>query len=117
MTSVVIYLPEHAHLKGHKSASLQQKLVMLSRTRCTSNLFFLCADDYDFDSFLRKLEVPPDLAAEWQRLQALSEATHVVAMRESWWDALVVRHCAPPPIPARGTKRTRRRLVMGDDAR
>jgi hypothetical protein len=37
---------------------LQHKLVMLSRTRRMKNLFFLCADDYDFDGFLRELKVP-----------------------------------------------------------
>jgi hypothetical protein len=59
LKSVVIYLPDPTHLKGHKTFSLQQKLVMLSRTRHTRNLFFLCADDYDFESFLQELEIPP----------------------------------------------------------
>jgi hypothetical protein len=58
LKSVVIYLPNPAHLKGQKSFSLQHKLVMLSRTRRMKNLFFLCADDYDFDGFLRELKVP-----------------------------------------------------------
>ena len=58
LKSVVIYLPNPTHLKGQKSFSLQHKLVMLSRTRRMKNLFFLCADDYDFDGFLRELKVP-----------------------------------------------------------
>eukprot|EP01047_Picozoa_sp_COSAG01_P032339 COSAG01_NODE_2331_length_7889_cov_49.592940_7_plen_228_part_00 len=58
LKSVVIYLPNPTHLKGQKSFSLQHKLVMLSRTRRMKNLFFLCADDYDFDGFLREPKVP-----------------------------------------------------------
>jgi|EP01047_Picozoa_sp_COSAG01_P034970 hypothetical protein len=59
LRSVVIYLPNPDHLKGHKNFSLQQKLVLLSRTRRTENLFFLCDDDYNFESFLREIKVPP----------------------------------------------------------
>jgi hypothetical protein len=58
LRSVIIYLPKAAHLKGQTSFSLQHKLVMLSRTRHMQNLFFLCADNYDFEGFLQQLEVP-----------------------------------------------------------
>lgn len=58
LKSVVIYLPNPEHLKGHKTFSLQHKLVMLSRTRRMKEIFFLCADDYDFVGFLQRLQVP-----------------------------------------------------------
>ena len=103
-------------MKGHKTFSLQQKLVLLSRTRHTRSLFFLCADDYDFESFLHELEIPPvrmccmrvrervdvqqlsrrralmcyaqDLEAEWHRLEELSAETDALAEQESWWSLL-----------------------------
>jgi|EP01047_Picozoa_sp_COSAG01_P090661 hypothetical protein len=31
---------------------------MLSRTRRMKEIFFLCADDYDFVGFLQRLQVP-----------------------------------------------------------
>jgi hypothetical protein len=83
------------------------ELPQLSRTRHTRNLFFLCADDYNFESFLQELEIPPvrmcrmrvreradvqqlsrrrallcyaqDLEAEWHRLEELSAETDALA--------------------------------------
>jgi hypothetical protein len=69
LKSVVIYLPNPAHLKGHKTFSLQHKLVMLSRTRRMKDLFFLCADDYDFVGFLRQLQVPEVRAVHTLRVR------------------------------------------------
>jgi hypothetical protein len=46
-------------VRGGACRQQQQKLVLLSRTRHTQNLFFLCADDYDFESSLQELEIPP----------------------------------------------------------
>jgi hypothetical protein len=124
LESVVIYLPNPAHMSGvQTSFSLQKKLVMLSRTRDMQGLFFLCADDYDFGAFLRELTVPEvrsvrtrtrapdrltpagmwrvaqDLAAEWARLQALSVETHALAKKEPWWDTVEANCTAPPPTP------------------
>jgi hypothetical protein len=57
--SVIIHLPDPSHLKGRRhTSSLQQKRVLLSRTRHTENVAFLCDDDYDFEEFLRSLQVP-----------------------------------------------------------
>ena len=58
LDSVIIHLPDPADLKGKKTMGLQQKLVLLSRTRRTADLAFLCRDDYDFFQFLQALNVP-----------------------------------------------------------
>eukprot|EP01047_Picozoa_sp_COSAG01_P024252 COSAG01_NODE_1494_length_10125_cov_93.590805_6_plen_160_part_00 len=57
LKSVIIHLPDPVDLKGKKTLGLQQKLVLLSRTRRTEDLAFLCHDDYDFPQFLKALHV------------------------------------------------------------
>ena len=103
LDSVIIHLPAPA-LINNQTLSLQKKLVLLSRVRETKNLAFLCEDTYDFDKFLRDIKVPPDLEAEWKRLEAISTETHALSRCEGWW-SLIDKHCtsAEAASPSRAT--------------
>jgi hypothetical protein len=117
LDSVIIHLPAPA-LINNQTLSLQKKLVLLSRVRETKNLAFLCEDTYDFDKFLRDIKVPPDLEAEWKRLEAISTETHALSKREGWW-SLIDKHCtsAEAASPSRATVTPTRTTVKRRDRR
>jgi hypothetical protein len=59
LKSVIVHIPDPSLMpNAKKTYNLQQKLVLLSRTRELDAVAFLCEDDYDFSEFLRSLDVP-----------------------------------------------------------
>jgi hypothetical protein len=122
LNSVIIHLPDPADLKGKKTLGLQQKLVLLSRTRRTEDLAFLCRDDYDFFQFLQALTVPQvhcrphvvpllvdagrlpvsqDLEHEWHRLERLGNHTHELSKQAPWWSSVTQSTRSAPSQPSR----------------
>jgi hypothetical protein len=127
LDSVIIHLPDPADLKGKKTMGLQQKLVLLSRTRRTADLAFLCRDDYDFFQFLQALDVPQvrcrlrvpppqvdtgrvmaiqDLEHEWRRLERIGNHTHELSMRAPWWSSVTTSTRSAPSQPSRDSTAT-----------
>lgn len=118
LKSVIIHLPDPVDLKGKKTLGLQQKLVLLSRTRRTEDLAFLCHDDYDFPQFLKALTVPrvrcgthvlidadrlsvsQDLEHEWRRLERIGDHTRELSKQAPWWPSITQSTCPAPSHPA-----------------